>query len=87
MSTISRTTIRLDEQLLRDAKKLAAETGRTLTAVIEDALRVALARRAPPTKDEHWEIPTFGMGGLMPGVDLDNSAALLDLMEADDDPV
>jgi hypothetical protein len=87
MSSVSRTTIRLDEQLLRDAKKLAAETGSTLTAVIEDALRATLARRASPIKDEHWEIPTFGMGGLMPGVDLDNSAALLDLMEADNDPV
>jgi metal-responsive CopG/Arc/MetJ family transcriptional regulator len=87
MSTVTRTTIRLDEQLLRDAKKLAAETGRTLTAVIEDALRETLARRASPPHDKHWEFPTFNMGGLMPGVDLDNSAALLDLMEADDDPV
>jgi hypothetical protein len=87
MSTVSRTTIRLDDQLLRDAKTLAAETGRTLTAVIEDALRAALVRRPTTEPDRHWELPTFGIGGLLPGVDLDNSAALLDLMEADDDPV
>lgn len=87
MSTLARTTVRLDEQLLRDAKMLAAETGRTLTSVIEDALRETLARRASPAQDKHWEFPTFGMGGLMPGVDLDNSAALLDIMEADDDLV
>jgi predicted transcriptional regulator len=87
MSTVSRTTIRLDDQLLRDAKTLAAESGRTLTAVIEDALRVALARRKSSESDAKWEFPTFDMGGLMPGVDLDNNAALLDLMEADDDPM
>jgi predicted transcriptional regulator len=87
MSTVSRTTIRLDDQLLRDAKTLAAESGRTLTAVIEDALRAALARRRMVEVDKKWEMPTFDMGGLMPGVDLDNNAALLDLMEADDDPV
>jgi hypothetical protein len=85
MGSQSRTTVRLNDQLLRDTKKLAAETGRTLTAVIEDALRVALARKESSKSDSRWEFPTFGMGGLMPGVDLDNNAALLDLMEADDD--
>jgi predicted transcriptional regulator len=40
-----RTTIRLDENLLAEAKRYAAESGRTLTTVIEDALRTSLARR------------------------------------------
>lgn len=40
-----RTTIRLDDELLREAKRLAAETNQTLTAVIEEALRERLARR------------------------------------------
>jgi len=39
-----RTTVRLDDDLLRQTKTLAAQTGRTLTAVIEDALRETLAR-------------------------------------------
>ncbi|MGQ0815653.1 MAG: hypothetical protein ACT4O1_14555 [Gemmatimonadota bacterium] len=30
---------------------------------------------------ERVRLPTYGKGGLQPGVDLDNSAALLDLME------
>jgi len=29
------------------------------------------------------ELPTFGEGGVQPGVDLDDSAALLDLMDDD----
>ena len=37
-----RSTVRLDDDLLRQLKVLAGQTGRTLTAVIEDALREAL---------------------------------------------
>jgi hypothetical protein len=83
-----RTTIRLDDHLLREAKRAAAEGGTTLTALIEDALREALARRDAAGRRERVELPTFGSGSrLQPGVDLDDSAALLDLMEQDDPPV
>lgn len=79
-----RTTIRLPDDLIVRAKRLAIETDRSLTRVIEDALRSELARRDSPVR-ERKPIPTFG-GKLLPGVDLDNSAALLDLMEGLDDP-
>ena len=80
-----RTTIRLDDSLLTQTKKFAAETGRTLTAVIEDALREVLARRRPGKPYPKVKFTTFGGRGLRPGVDLDNSAALLELMEESDD--
>jgi Ribbon-helix-helix protein, copG family len=81
-----RTTIRLDDQLLADAKQLAARTGRTLTAVIEDALRQAIRQTRPPRR-RRVELPTFkGGNGLQPGVDLDDTAALLDLMERESGP-
>lgn len=76
-----RTTIRLHDGLLRDAKRLAAETHRTLTAVFEEALREFLSRRRGPRKAPPVELPVFRGGSLMPGVDLDNSAALWDMME------
>ena len=76
-----RTTIRLDDALLREVKAHAVETGRTLTSVIEDALRASLRRsHSQPERP----IPVFrprSRGGLQPGVDLSDSAALLDLME------
>jgi hypothetical protein len=75
-----RTTIRLPDDLLRAAKMHATESGRTLTAVIEEALRVARANAAPPALDEAVTLPTYGSGGLRPGGDLDDSAALLDVM-------
>ncbi len=37
-----KTTLNLDEELLRRAKQHAAERGTTLTAVVEDALRARL---------------------------------------------
>ncbi len=70
----------MDDQLLRAAKNLAAETGGTLTGVIEDALREAMARRRAGTRREKLTLKTFRGQGLQPGVDLDDSASLLDLM-------
>lgn len=82
-----RTTVRLDERLLQEAKAVAARERRTLTAVIDDALRQFLARRsASGAKHPPFKLVTFGEGGLRPGVDLDDSAALIDLME-DDQPL
>jgi hypothetical protein len=77
-----RTTVRLDEHLLTEAKKFAAESGRTLTAVLEDALRDALARRATRGKRTRVRFRTFKGDGLRPGIDLDDSRALLDAMES-----
>ena len=73
--------MRLDDDLLREAKAHAAATGRTLTQLIEDALRETLARRAATTKRPRVDLPTFRGGRLQPGVDLDSNAALLDIME------
>jgi hypothetical protein len=78
-----RTTINLDDALLAEAKQVAARTGRTLTAVVEDALRQSLHQRQQATR-EVIELPVFGEGGTRPGVDLDDSAALLDVMESND---
>lgn len=76
-----RTTIRIDDRLLAEAKAQAARSGRTLTAVVEDALRAALRRRERPGGTRPPDLPTSPGGRLQPGVDLDDSAALLDLME------
>jgi hypothetical protein len=78
-----RTTIRLDEHLLREAKRHAVRTGRTLTAVIEEALRALLARSREGPPPDRVRLPTFRGQGLRPGVDLDDTASLLDVMDRD----
>lgn len=72
-----RTTIRLDEALLRRAKATAAMSGRTLNDLIADALRASLTDVATTLP----VLPTDGGGGLLPGVNLADSSALLDLMD------
>jgi len=81
-----RTTVRLDDDLLRRTKALAAQTGRTLTAVIEDALREAIARQRRRRARPRPALPTFKGRGVRPGVDLDDSAGLLDTMGGGRDP-
>jgi hypothetical protein len=75
-----RTTVRLDAHLLAQAKKQAAESGKTLTAVLEDALRESLSRRKAHAKARPVRLKTVKGSGMRPGVDLDDSASLLDLM-------
>lgn len=77
-----RTTVRLPDQLMRRAKEYATATGRTLTQLMEDALRRELDRPdaagddAPP-----YVVDPVDGRGVRPGVDLDDSAGLLDIME------
>ncbi len=78
-----RTTIHLPDDLLVSAKRAAADSNRTLTALIEEALRASLSKRRSRPR-VRVDLPTFGEGGPRPGVDLDDSAALLDLLEGHD---
>lgn len=75
-----RTTLDIDDMLHRRAKELAARTGRSLTAVIEEALREALARE---TRRPGAAFTTAGIPGkgLKPGVDIDRWPELLDEVE------
>ena len=76
-----RTTINLSDELLVQVKQLAAASRTTVTALIEDALREALGKRRRSRKQQPVKLKTYGREGLLPGVDLDDTDALLDLME------
>jgi hypothetical protein len=82
MSRHMRTTVRLDDALLEQAKREAERRGETLTSLIERGLRLALARPEKRPDRPHVELPVCREGGgTLPGVDLDDSAALLDIVE------
>jgi Arc/MetJ-type ribon-helix-helix transcriptional regulator len=78
-----RTTIDLPDDLLTEARERAAKEGRSLSEVVRDAVRSSFSRTVTADR-KPVELPTFDGGGLQPGVDLDDSAALLELMERDD---
>lgn len=79
MSRCMRTTIRLNENLLERAKARAAAEGRTLTSLIEEGLTVILA--APKGVRPRVELPVSKSGGgVLPGVDLNRSCDLEEIM-------
>jgi hypothetical protein len=77
---IQRTTVRLPADLLRRAKRKAADEGRTLTALIEDGLwhMVAENRKTPKQKRVMPRV-SKAKGGPLPGNDISNSAALQEM--------
>jgi hypothetical protein len=74
-----RTTIRLDDQLLEQAKQYALTHGITFTAVVEDALRKKLISRHAVKKQARIKLKTVSGKGVNAGIDLDESASLLDV--------
>jgi hypothetical protein len=77
-----RTTVRLDEGLLRDAKAEASRQGETVTALIERGLRLVLATARCTKRRGRVRLPVSrATGGTRPGVDLDDSSAVLDLLD------
>lgn len=74
-----RTTVRLPEELVRRAKRKAADEGRSLTALIEEGLRRVLAETTRAKTERVLPPVSTATGGLMPGIDLNNSAALQEM--------
>lgn len=80
-----RTTVRLDDALLERARREAARRGVTLTSLIEQGLENVLTSPMRRGKSSRVSLPVCGAGGgTLPGVDLDDSSALLDRMEGRD---
>lgn len=79
-----RTTLVIDDALHAELKRLAASSNRTLTDVLEDAIRSLLADVGTSRTQPPAAFPVFDGGarpGTLPGVDLDDNSALLDLLD------
>lgn len=77
-----RTTVRLDDALLNQAKREAERRGETLTALIEQGLRLILTNSRTRRQRDPIRLPVSRAGGgVLPGIDLNDSAALLDSIE------
>jgi hypothetical protein len=77
----------LDDRLMARIRRIAAETNRTISEVIDEALRETLARRSARSKSgRRVRLPTVKGGRLRPGVDLDDTSGLVDLMEERNGP-
>jgi hypothetical protein len=77
--------VTLDDALIAQAKEFAVRHHRTFNSVLEDALRELLQRHILDRSDgRQIDLVWFTGDGLMPGVDLDSSASLHELLDEDD---
>ena len=74
-----RITIELDDDLYAKVKRLAAGRGRTMSEIVQDALRESLTRQIHAQRPR-TELPVFHGTGVLPDVELEDSAALLEIM-------
>jgi predicted transcriptional regulator len=79
-----RTTLNIDDDLMKRVKQRASETGTTITEVMEEALRAAVAGDAPgkTTFSLAWK-PIAGR--TRPGIDVADRDSLYEAMERPDD--
>lgn len=74
-----RTTITIDERLLSQLKQRAAESGTSVSRLIEEA--VQLSTRTPVStarEEDPFELITYGAGGRFSGHNIDKASALLE---------
>jgi hypothetical protein len=73
----------LDDRLLEQVKREAAQRQETVTALIEQGLRLVLAGVRTPQRRKRVVLPVCRAGGgVLPGIDLNDNSTLLDAMEA-----
>lgn len=79
-----KTTVDLPDDLAIEVKKAAAERRTTIRDLVERGLRRELAA-SPATSDERRAIRWVTVdGGLPPGLDLDDRAAMQDWLRTDE---
>jgi glutamine phosphoribosylpyrophosphate amidotransferase len=78
-------TIDIDPATLAQLRQRAAASGRTLSAVVQELLQYGSRRMHDAATSPRVRIPrSTRRGGLRSGVDLDNTADLLNVMDRSD---
>ncbi len=77
MACHMKTTLNIDDTVMADLKREAARQGRTMSELVETALRLLL--RSPRKRQPLPDLPTFHGGGTL--VDIADRDALYDAME------
>lgn len=79
-----KTTLDLNDQLLANAKAVAAQQRTSLTRLIEEGLQLRLRAQVAQPAGTRLRLPVFnGRGGLAVGVDPHSNKALLEALGDD----
>jgi hypothetical protein len=74
-----RTTISLDERLLAQLKRRAAEQGTSVSKLVEQAVRLFVRTPRGAAQSPTFELITFGAGGRFSQRNIDKTSALLEV--------
>jgi hypothetical protein len=84
LTTIMKTTLNLNDQLIANAKALAAQQRTSLTRLIEEGLQLRLRAKSVDSVRKRTRLPVFkGRGGLVAGVEPRSNKALLEALGDD----
>ena len=78
-----KTTLDINDQLLANAKVLAAQQRTSLTRLIEEGLQMRLRAQVAPPRGKQRLLVFKGRGGLVAGVDPLSNKALLEALGDD----
>ena len=73
-------TVHIDPHLHAQLRRQARETGRSVDALVDDALR-AMLKLEPGSREAMDALPVRGGTGVRPGVDLSSNARMFDVMD------
>jgi len=78
-----KTTLDLDDELVKRAKTQAARERKSLTAIIEEGLRLRLRRRSSGKRGA-LDLPVFrGGNGFVAGIDPNSNRSIYDAADGD----
>jgi len=76
-----RTTLTLDDDVAARLRAEARATGKAFRQIVNEALRIGLNTTAQSQRSPAFRVVARSLGGLQPGVSLDNVGALLEQVE------
>jgi hypothetical protein len=76
-----RTTLTLDDDVAAKLKAESRRAGRPFKEIVNETLRSGLASRRVAARGHAFEIAARDLGGLRPGLSLDNVAELIEQVE------
>lgn len=75
-----RTTVRIDDALYRRVKERAAREGRTVAAVMEDAVRVGMQTEVAAAERPYLVHP-LALGPVRDGIDINSNSSVRDALD------
>ena len=76
-----RTTLTIDDELVRTLKERAYRSGKSFKDVVNETLRAGLTGKMVLPEARRYKVRPSSLGGVMPGIDLKKALQVADALE------